>query len=850
MEAVFLRLLNMSITASYVIAAVLLIRLLLRKAPKKYSYWLWSVVGFRLCCPVSFESVLSIFSFKPFDMSAAQSAGGAALQYVPYDIGFMAQPAVTVGIPAANNFISSSLPAATPAASINPVQIWTGIAAAVWCLGVAALLIYSVVTYVRLNKQMSSAILLEGNVWQSDTLRSPFVLGFFRPRIYLPFGLDADTQRYVLTHERYHINRFDHIVKPFAFLLLTLHWFNPLCWLAFVLMGRDMEMSCDEKVLSSEEHSAKAYSTSLLSFAANRRFPAPTPLAFGETGARSRIKNALKWRRPTRLITVLAVVLCITVVAACAANPPTSEPDANPLNVESLVSLAAQQPDDALKATYTVLNVNEVQVSASAVAGYLSSVPWQEHTSGGPYERVADLVFIWADETQLLFFEDAPNLALVISGDKWRYYDIADGDYEAAVALLNTRPSIRPSGTYVFSDVIYSNPISSYLPIGGTGYKYVFNGETFSVVDEETGESVKYFEGIGWNWGLITDEAWKSLFEVEEFAPDISSYSKPLMLTLSESDFLFNMDGALWLAEYRPNGPPMANGMWSIYALVPENSSAPTVGGEDSPTDNLEARVSAAILEQNKGTNGETAFSCESHVTLATGAGSIAGTNITDTVTVYAMVLYQEFAFPDGAVSLVSGSHIPTALTFSVSKDGEYELTEYWIPRDGNYYAEDIKAKFPEGAWADALDTQKFILAQMQACYAQAVKYGNVDTPAVIESLFEAIMSSPATSSNAGDYVGAHPIECRELSYYGDYTLHYIFTEFLKGDQTGLKGHIMRIVMDDLSGEALKLQTDTGQEYFDAWLKAAQDTLAEHGKEHMIENIPKSYMLLQMIADA
>ncbi len=332
MDAVFLKILNMSITASYVIAAVLVIRLLIRKAPKKYSYLLWSAVGFRLCCPISFQSIFSLFSLGLFHMTQAQSASAAMLEYVPQNIARASQPQVTVGIPAANAVIGEMLPAATPAVSVNPMQIWIAVGTAVWCAGILTFLLYGVISYIRLRRRMASAVLLEENIYQSDNVRSPFILGLFRPKIYIPFGLDDRTRRYVLAHEQYHIRRLDHIIKPLAFLLLAVHWFNPLCYLAFYLMGKDMEMSCDEKVLAGEGNIRKAYSTSLLSFASNRRFPSPSPLAFGETGVKSRIKNVLHWKRPKVWVTLAAAALCVAVVAACAANPAQPKEQAQPFD--------------------------------------------------------------------------------------------------------------------------------------------------------------------------------------------------------------------------------------------------------------------------------------------------------------------------------------------------------------------------------------------------------------------------------------------------------------------------------------------------------------------------------------
>lgn len=175
-------------------------------------------------------------------------------------------------------------------------------------------------------------------------------------------------------------------------------------------------------------------------------------------------------------------------------------------------------------------------------------------------------------------------------------------------------------------------------------------------------------------------------------------------------------------------------------------------------------------------------------------------------------------------------------------------MKEYWIPRDGSYYAADIREKFPDDIEDEALDTQKYVLAQIQDCYDQAVQYGGVDTDSAIEHLFEVIESSPAASSGPGDYIGAHPIEYRELTFYGNYTLQYIFSRFLEGGQTGLRGHLMKAALDELAPKAqLNLDAATGQEYFDAWKASAVRVGEQHDMEWLKENQPAIYLLLQMI---
>ncbi|MBQ3556185.1 MAG: hypothetical protein IJA11_00095 [Oscillospiraceae bacterium] len=307
----FPALLNMSLTGSIVILAVLVIRFFLRKAPKKWSYLLWLVVAFRLICPVSLSAPVSLLGTV-----AAPVTSEGTIEYIPRtaiqpqapaDFPVLPTPDATSPVP--------ELPSASASLSLMDIL------PVLWLVGVIVLLIYSAVTYLHLRRRLSTAILQGDDLWQSDRVQSPFILGFFRPRIYIPFGLDEQTLGYVLAHEHYHLKRGDHIVKPLAFLLLAVHWFNPLCWLAFHLMGRDMEMSCDEQVLAQKDGDRKVYSTALLSFAANRRFPSPSPLAFGEGEVRPRIINALNWKKPKVWVTAATGVVCVVVLLLCALNP-------------------------------------------------------------------------------------------------------------------------------------------------------------------------------------------------------------------------------------------------------------------------------------------------------------------------------------------------------------------------------------------------------------------------------------------------------------------------------------------------------------------------------------------------
>lgn len=308
LEKIFLQILNMSFIASFVIIFVLIARLLLKRSPKVLSYALWGVVLFRLVFPFSFESVFSLLPVKTNPISQ--------------DIVYAPIPKVDTGISAINHAVNSSLPAATPAASINPMQIWVFIGTTVWILGIAVLLIYSIFSLMKLHKRLKNAVHERDNIYLAEYLETPFVMGIIRPRIYLPASLTAEEKRYIILHEEMHIKRFDHIVKIFSFFVLCLHWFNPLVWAAFFISGKDMEMSCDEAVIKQlGSNVKKEYSASLLTLATGRRIIGGTPLAFGEGDTKGRIKNVLNYKKPAFWVVVLAVIAVIILAVGLSSNP-------------------------------------------------------------------------------------------------------------------------------------------------------------------------------------------------------------------------------------------------------------------------------------------------------------------------------------------------------------------------------------------------------------------------------------------------------------------------------------------------------------------------------------------------
>jgi beta-lactamase regulating signal transducer with metallopeptidase domain len=318
LKSVFLSVLNMSVTASLVAVAVIIARLPLKKSPKVFSYALWSVVLFRLVCPFSFSSRLSLLGFMP-----SSQAGSAPARYIPEDAGMIKLPLVDIAFKRINAAFSSSIPpAAAPLAKLNPMDILIFLGALIWLTGMAVMLVYAAIAYLRLKRRISTATLVSENIYESDLIRSPFVCGFVKPKIYLPLSLTGEEREYILLHEKTHIQRLDYIVKLVAFLVLALHWFNPIMWLCFSLMTRDMEMSCDERVIQKTSGlKVTSYSRSLLALASQKKMPAPGPLAFGESNVKARIKNLLDYKKPAFWLIIASIAIVAVLTVMLVSNP-------------------------------------------------------------------------------------------------------------------------------------------------------------------------------------------------------------------------------------------------------------------------------------------------------------------------------------------------------------------------------------------------------------------------------------------------------------------------------------------------------------------------------------------------
>lgn len=326
MSEVFLRVVNMSISAGWLVLAVLALRLILKKAPKWVNVLLWGIVAVRLICPFSIESALSLIP---------------STETISPEIMMDWTPEISTGIEpldqVVNPVISTSF-APQGMASANPLQILIPVAANLWLLGVLILLAYTAISYLTLRYKLRTAVILRENIFQCETVSSPFVLGILKPRIYLPYAMDGKNLAHVVAHEQAHIKRKDHWWKPLGFLLLTVYWFNPLMWLAYILLCRDIELACDEKVIAELGNEQRAdYTQALVACAVNRRMIAACPLAFGEVGVKDRVKSIMNYRKPTFWIIVIALVMCVVVAVCFLTDPnPSREFSMNGKNVSGL----------------------------------------------------------------------------------------------------------------------------------------------------------------------------------------------------------------------------------------------------------------------------------------------------------------------------------------------------------------------------------------------------------------------------------------------------------------------------------------------------------------------------------
>lgn len=595
-------LLRINLVTSIVILIILGARLILKRAPKVFSYALWAIVLIRLLIPVSIESPISVV---PNTSAASGAVINSALPEIEFE---------TPRDREQNDYESQNTTSEDVQVYISRTMEPIVYLSLAWLVGVAVMVLYSGFSYLKIRKKVQIAVPLRDNIWIADDIKSPFVIGFLKPNIYLPNNLGEQEQEYIILHEQHHIKRCDHVIKALAFLALTIHWFNPLVWIAFVLACKDMEMSCDEAVIRKLGSDVRAdYSASLLTLATGHRIIAGTPLAFGEGDTKGRIKNLAKWKKPAIWVLVLTIIICL-ILGVC------------------LLTDRVSRQNKHVGTTFYYGNVTEQSEDRIDV--------------------------LCNDGTNRVF-----------------YYEAGNDD----------------------------------IPADLTGKQV----EIRARLQEVTGN-------------LFTTRV----------------------------------------------------------SQVP-----------DTRFGTLDEAIQNAILAFHSHRQDQEILDCVSFFTYSSEGRSPAGSNKVDLVTEYGIVYHQGYRLEGGKLVEDGGCNVPTVLTFRVDDDGQYILAEYWEPRDGNYYPEDIKAKYPAFVWPD---TQKNLFEQKIAVFNQAMEGFNVGPEVIIDHLITDICDRERWAPGFADLMTMCETQREILSYYGRDTLVYCFNQFGERNQDDLRGQVMAYVCSDI----------------------------------------------------
>ncbi len=607
-ERLLIEIFNMSLSASFVAVIVFTLRLLLKRTPKIYSYILWVIVFVRFLCPFTIQSAINLIPIKN--------------KTITYTDPFTERITINSGIRnldiAAHNAINSNAVLPVLKKNINFLELLLDASSVIWLIGMITILLIAVLRFIQLKKKLRTATRLNigicggCEVFETDQIDSPFLMGIIKPKIYVPLGMNEQDLSYVLMHEQIHRKRKDYIVKPFCFLAVVLHWLNPMVWVSFHMLVKDMEMSCDEAVIKKNKEDIRTkYSTALLQISM-KQSGLFLPIAFGESSTKDRIKNILNFKKPAAWLGVWAMIILAAI---------------------SIMFLTSEK----------------------AAEDYISN----------------------SDISNVKLSSEERDLVGLLVENRNPYV----GDYIKDIALINILP----------------------VP---EGLKY------------------DHIE-------LQTDKAPYSLTVVYQLAEGIKEYSTTgteisnavlLFATIENMDicrFIINQSNDSIITEYKRADsekalgklyPQSANEV-SMTALMKQMKDyiihipyLVTKGAED-----LESSITRAIMDFNQLDYTNYIFKTEDHIILDTVKKKYSAT-------VYAMVLYQEYGYEDGKLKDIAGNHMPVAITFNIGKNGEYMLKEYWIPQDGSYYLPSIKEKFPAAIVKEAIDTQRYIKQQQDAC--------------------------------------------------------------------------------------------------------------------------------------
>ena len=699
MSTLFLDMVNRSISAGWIVLVVLLLRLLFKKAPKWLHVLLWGMVAIRLVSPVF---LISSWSLLP----SMQNISYLASSSQSFDVETGMTPADALVNPYVGEY---ALEVASVSAN-QGLSIATALAS-FWVIGIVVLILYTGITYWKLYKKVSTAILLKENIFQSEFIRSPFVLGLIRPQIYLPFSLEPQEVRYVIAHEQAHIHRKDHWWKFFGFILLTIYWFHPLLWLAYYLLCQDIELACDEEVIREFNMEERAqYSQALLLCSIRRTGIAACPLAFGEIGVKERIKHVLNYRKPAFWLLVAAVCAC-TVAAVCFLTDPvhyTPEIQVNGVIYVQKGEKLSQLPEGSIEVGPLI-----------SIVHHTTDMP-NENFSGTNLDAkyAGCMLYKCGADHAVILLEDYKGfyIPFIYEGTAvpWQWFDYYD------------RPEEMPWGFGLETEIL-SFP-----------YEITFRWSPERMVMIANGEEKALFTGMPiWNTFFcdLTQDGKPELCATVSVDSGISGTCVVVYDVMQDQlfelsgrgkyDYVLFWDGLQVLLnryEYSDHD------QWTTGTLELTQHGNLRMVEQMATKPSLDDAISSAILQHNAG-NTEDFIHVESHVVLDVQTSGVVLDGQTNDnsqeVTAYVLALQKYYHIMQGKLEEEGGSFIPTALTFGVSETGEYTLKQYWEPRDGSYYADDIRSTFPFFAAEEALHASRYLEELKVECEQKAQEYFN-----------------------------------------------------------------------------------------------------------------------------
>ncbi len=783
LESILLKLLNMSVQASFLILAVILVRLIFRKAPRWILCILWGLVAIRLLFPFTIESPYSLLPSR---------------EVLPSDILYTDTPTIDSGTGSLGELIDPSFTESlspVPGDSASPMQVVSFILTAVWVTGAALLLLYGIVSYFLVRRRVRESVPLRENIRLCDRIPSPFILGIFRPKIYLPSSLSETDTAYVIAHEQAHLKRWDHLWKPLGFALLTLHWFNPLVWIGYILLCRDIELACDEKVIDEMEAvEKKQYSEVLLACSTNRRFITACPLAFGEVGVKERIKNVLNYKKPAFWIIVLAMIASIVTAVCFLTTPPTDIDD--PLAVFLDCQIAYHHQNDKSGDHYCALDYEVLgkRKRGDTVTVYMwvlyEEFSWDPELDGG------------------IKHESGFHTPTVITAKK-------DGDHYTLIEYRTPR-----DGSY------YDDDIREMFP--WRLQSDALHPERFYKKQHQALTEMAYAH-FQENLPLVTNS------DNSTDVADIGGADKPTevvetrTMTLRDVRSLSERGDTLMLADFEP-----FSGEFGGYYTPLSTRSFPI-------NDNFRLYIGWRVDDT-------LAYVCL-HAPLYDRTIDIRSENVTKFIeecknppahvhafsadpyyTTHTAVAERNYANAEDA------PHIPLRYHEVYRDCSTCGYTEYlgWV------YCGLGKGDSDPGCTGGCANTNRFdhISTKLSVEYHEKVEF-----PALLLS-FE----SSENTENIRACIEENRKAYDTLLAHDDFLLRYIFKCFIAGGQTGLRGEILCELLKDLDPDhVLSLDADNGQMYFSAWKNSVKRVRDQHGDAWMEENYPTGALLLRML---